>query len=130
MLTKKLQALKAKTGFTLVELIVVIAIIAILAAILIPLLVNHVGNARCSQEIADAKSSFNVASDYIVSLIADDGTIPTEDELEEFVQDSGGHGSAGVTLSFNTITLDISATVGNHTYPGGGGGCTRSNCGG
>lgn len=32
---KKLQALRAKKGFTLVELIVVIAIIGVLAAILI-----------------------------------------------------------------------------------------------
>jgi len=43
---KKLQALKAKKGFTLVELIVVIAIIAVLAAILVPTLMGQVTKSR------------------------------------------------------------------------------------
>ncbi|MCL2755115.1 MAG: prepilin-type N-terminal cleavage/methylation domain-containing protein, partial [Oscillospiraceae bacterium] len=57
--------MKAKKGFTLVELIVVIAIIAILAAILIPLLVNHVRNSRCTQEFADATSGHNMIAERI-----------------------------------------------------------------
>ncbi len=41
----KIRKLRAKKGFTLVELIVVIAIIAILTAVLVPLVGNYVQQA-------------------------------------------------------------------------------------
>jgi prepilin-type N-terminal cleavage/methylation domain-containing protein len=56
MIMNKLRAMKAKKGFTLVELIVVIAIIAILAAILIPLLGNYISDSQRSANAASAKN--------------------------------------------------------------------------
>jgi len=48
---------KKNSGFTLVELIVVLVILAILAAILVPMLLGYIDDARKKQDIVAAKST-------------------------------------------------------------------------
>jgi type IV pilus assembly protein PilA len=59
LMIRKIQTLKARKGFTLVELMVVIAIIGVLAAILIPLMNNFLQSARISNVNATAANAKN-----------------------------------------------------------------------
>ncbi len=94
---KKLQALKAKKGFTLVELIVVIAIIAVLAAILVPTLLNQVTNSRITSADSTASTIKDTINAWIVEQNAQNGVLIGQQAAE------GTGATITLTASLGTI---------------------------
>ena len=107
---KKLQKLKAKKGFTLVELIVVIAIIGVLAAILVPTMLGYVQNSRVT------------AADQVAKTIKDAAqTVCTEmDTLGMGLADPASpvYVTGNVTKSGNSVTVTVDTLPGALTFKG------------
>lgn len=96
---KKLQSLKKKKGFTLVELIVVIAIIGVLAAILVPTMLGYVTSSRVTSANSTAASIKNNVDTFLTNA------------------DTAGYGMLKGSANNSQIAITVSGGTWNVTNP-------------
>lgn len=122
-----MKTLKGKKGFTLIEVIVILAVIAILAAVLTPMIIGYVSDARVSRAQADVKTlaaavtAFNKDMKdwpiYETDAKRKTGTTPYATLASD-----DGDAATGASAPSNSGIIDVQLMTNNSTgYPSTGG---------
>jgi general secretion pathway protein G len=94
---------RVRRGFTLIELLLVMVIIAILATILVPRVVNRVGQAKTTKAQADLAT----LKQALTAFDIDNGRFPTTSEgLQALITNPGSLPNWQKTLDKNTLPMD------------------------
>lgn len=135
-MTKKLQELRSKEGFTLVELLVVVVIIGILATLAIILITGRVGDAGQAKAKSNLDAAYSAAQLYVTD---NSGSIPGANNAAKTANlVTTLEGADGVTVPDANIiagtgtgadNLYVDVTGANDftlkfVYDGNGGNCT------
>lgn len=108
----KLQKMRSKKGFTLMELLVVIAIIVILVAIIIPVMSGQTEKARDAADLANARSATALVAIHLLeNPEVAPADIDTWAECEALNEQIAGieffAGDDKVTVTNGIVTVDV-----------------------